>query len=104
MSERVTMAKVAMVVVDLFKESIIVQSLLTLVIIVVTGYKVATGDADALPEQWWQITALIVGYWVGSKGNFQSVQANKRTMESMEKMADSFTIMTTAQRGCNCDS
>lgn len=84
-----------MALLDLFKESIIIQSTITLIVIGVTGYMVVTMKTEHLPEQWWAIVSLFVGYWVGSKGNFQAAQANKRTMEAIERIS---------VRGRDCES
>jgi hypothetical protein len=49
----------------LLEESVIIQSIVTLVIICVIGYMVVTGKP--MPKEFWAIAGSVIGFWFGSK-------------------------------------
>jgi hypothetical protein len=49
----------------LLEESVIIQSVVTLVIICVIGYMVVTGQS--MPKEFWAIAGSVIGFWFGSK-------------------------------------
>jgi hypothetical protein len=49
----------------LLEESVIVQSVVTLVIISVIGYMVVAGQP--MPKEFWAIAGSVIGFWFGSK-------------------------------------
>jgi hypothetical protein len=49
----------------LLEESVIVQSVVTLVIISVIGYMVVVGEP--MPKEFWAIAGSVIGFWFGSK-------------------------------------
>jgi hypothetical protein len=49
----------------LLEESVIIQSVVTLVIIGVIGYMVMTGQS--MPKEFWAIAGSVIGFWFGSK-------------------------------------
>jgi uncharacterized membrane protein len=73
---------------ELFKSSVIVQSLLTLVVVGTICILVLT--ARVIPEELWALTGVIVGYWFGSKNNItmqKMVEAQaKAQSETVERM------------------
>lgn len=76
---------------DLFKESVIVQSLITLIVLGVLGYRVAAfGTLEEVPELWTHITTLIIGYWFGAKGNFQAARQSRETLKALQTTVDTF--------------
>lgn len=50
---------------ELLRESVIVQALVTLILVVTLCYLVATGQA--VPDLLAQVTLLVIGFWFGSK-------------------------------------
>ena len=56
----------------LFQESVIVQALVTLALIVTCCVIWITGKL--LPPELFQVTVLVVGFWFGSKVGFQQGQ------------------------------
>ena len=50
---------------DLLERSIIVQSLVTLILISVSGYMYATGQE--VPDGLQTLTVTVVAYWMGTK-------------------------------------
>jgi len=56
----------------LLEESVIVQSTVTLIAIVVTAYMICTGQET--PKEWWTVLGIIVGFWFGTK---QAAMVNK---------------------------
>ncbi len=82
---------VGQVLLDLFKESVIVQSLITLVVIGVLAYRIAvTGSLEGVPDFWMQLTTLVVGYWFGAKGSFQAVKTNRATLQALREVTETF--------------
>ena len=76
---------------ELFKESVIIQSLLTLVVIAIPAvHFLVTGSMAGLPDWWTQLTTLIVGYWFGAKGTFQAVRTNKETLSALKETTRAF--------------
>jgi hypothetical protein len=79
------------VLLELFQQSVIVQSLITLIVLGVLGYRVAAyGSLDAVPEIWTHLTTLIVGYWFGAKGNFQAIKQNRDTLQALKDTTRAF--------------
>jgi 4-hydroxybenzoate polyprenyltransferase len=56
----------------LFKESVITQAIVTLVLIVTCCILWVTGRV--LPSELFQLTVLVVGFWFGSKVGFAQGQ------------------------------
>ncbi len=52
----------------LMKESVITQAIITVLIISAVIYLIATGQA--VPENLWQLTTLVIGFYFGSKVGF----------------------------------
>jgi len=50
---------------DLFQQSVIVQSLVTLILVGTLCYMFATGAV--IPDLLGQVTLLVIGFWFGSK-------------------------------------
>lgn len=63
---------------ELLEESVIVQSLVTLIVVCVVSYMVVA--QQAMPAEMWTLTALILGYWFGSKGQVTSRKAAERAV------------------------
>jgi len=61
---------------DLFEQSVIVQSLVTLVLVVTLCIMFATGKP--IPELLSQITLLVIGFWFGSKSALVVAKARGR--------------------------
>ncbi len=81
---------------DLFKESVIIQSLITLIVLSVPAYRLITaGTMEGIPEFWTGLTTLVIGYWFGAKGSFQAVRANRETLKALEHT----TTMLAARSG-----
>jgi hypothetical protein len=60
---------------ELLRESVIVQSLVTLLLVGTLCYMFVTGTL--IPELLTQITLLVIGFWFGSKSQ-QAMTRNKR--------------------------
>lgn len=81
--------KFGRVLLELFKESVIVQSLITLVMIGVIAYRVVvTGTLEGIPEFWLQLTTLVVGYWFGAKGSYLSTRTNRETLDVLKTLVN----------------
>ena len=50
--------------IDLFRESVIIQGLIVLLLFALVGYLVATGQS--VPNEVWGFLGLVVGYYFGS--------------------------------------
>lgn len=69
------------VLLDLFKESVIVQSLITLIVLAVPAYRlIVAGNLEGFPDFWLQVTGVVIGYWFGAKGNFQAIKVSREMM------------------------
>jgi len=60
---------------SLLKESIIVQSIITLMMVSAIVYLYLTGKE--VPETLYNLTYIIVGYWLGSKTQHTIEKSNK---------------------------
>jgi len=60
---------------SLLKESIIVQSIITLMMVSAIVYLYLTGKE--VPETLYNLTYIIVGYWLGSKAQHSIEKSNK---------------------------
>jgi len=60
---------------SLLKESIIVQSIITLMMVSAITYLYLTGRE--VPETLYNLTYIIVGYWLGSKAQHTIEKSNK---------------------------
>ena len=69
---------------DLFRESIILQSLITLVLIAALVYLYIRDGV--VPEQLLQMTWVIVGFWFGTKVQSVQTQAVLNTYRPQEEI------------------
>jgi hypothetical protein len=60
---------------DLFQQSVIVQSLVTLILVGTLCYMFATGAA--IPDLLAQVTLLVIGFWFGSKASLAAFNSRK---------------------------
>jgi len=60
---------------DLFQQSVIVQSLVTLVLVGTLCYMFATGQA--IPDLLGQVTLLVIGFWFGSKASMVAFNSKR---------------------------
>lgn len=60
---------------DLFQQSVIVQSAVTLVLVVTLCYMFAIGAA--IPDLLAQVTLLVIGFWFGSKATLAAFNSKK---------------------------
>lgn len=79
---------VGQVMLDLFKESVIVQSLITMIVIAVPAWRlISVGNLEGFPDFWLQVTGVIIGYWFGAKGNFQAIRTNRETLAALREVS-----------------
>lgn len=64
----------------LLKESVIVQSIVTLVLVGVIGYLSVEGRLAELPKEFWMVAGTVIGHWFGSKGNIQLREQSREMM------------------------
>lgn len=52
-------------IVELWRESVVMQSALAIIVVGTLAYLTAT--SRPVPEQWWALVGLVVGYYFGSE-------------------------------------
>lgn len=80
MSESVTMTDVAMKLLEMFEDSIIIQSVVTLITVGAMVYMGVQGKE--IPESLRAISFTIIGFWFGSKVQ----RAEQKHLESLQNM------------------
>jgi hypothetical protein len=63
----------------MFEESIIVQSLITLILVSAISYLFVT--ERNVPDALLQLTLIVTGYWFGAKQSFAQVRAHGKEKE-----------------------
>jgi hypothetical protein len=63
----------------MFEESIIVQSLITLILISAISYLFVT--ERSVPDALLQLTLIVVGYWFGAKQSFAGARTHGQKKE-----------------------
>ena len=67
---------------ELLQESVITQSLVTLMLLGAVVYIEVTGRS--VPNDLWSATMVVLGFWFGQKLNFQ----NKKLQETLNKQKE----------------
>lgn len=68
----------------LLYESVIVQSLVTLILVVAVIYCIIV--QRAVPAEVWSLLSLVVGYWFGSKSNQQTTAALREALRNLHEV------------------
>ena len=63
---------------ELLEESVIVQSLVTLIVVCVIAYMVIA--QQSMPGEMWSLAMLVLGYWFGSKGQVTARKAAEKAV------------------------
>lgn len=57
--------------VELLRESVIIQGLLSLAVIIIIGHAAFTGTFSELPKEFWMVAGTIIGFYFKAKNDNQ---------------------------------